>query len=103
MPIIGSSGAPLRTNPPPMEYQTCSSTKLAAASDVHHVVGIHGGRQIAFEPSHRSTIGAVAETGQRQRTIKRDFDTCGAIDQMVGLQRGGESMCRDHRAYGVRG
>ena len=147
MPIIGSSGAPLRTNPPPMEYQTCSSTKLAAErleshaigvrghalplfehhvtvvvemdafeagevqsiiqradlADVHHVVGIHGGRQIAFEPSHRSTIGAVAETGQRQRTIKRDFDTCGAIDQMVGLQRGGESMCRDHRAYGVRG
>ena len=67
------------------------------------MVGIHGGRQIAFEPGHRSTIGAVAETGQRQRTIKRDFDTCGAIDQMVGLQRGGESMCRDHRAYGVRG
>ena len=80
-----------------------SIIQRADLADVHHVVGIHGGRQIAFEPGHRSTIGAVAETGQRQRTIKRDFDTCGAIDQMVGLQRGGESMCRDHRAYGVRG
>ena len=80
-----------------------SIVQRADLADVHHVVGIHGGRQIAFEPGHRSTIGSVAETGQRQRTIKRDFDTCDAIDQMVGLQRGGESMCRDHRAYGVRG
>ena len=80
-----------------------SIVQRAGLADVHHVVGIHGGRQIAFEPGHCGAIGAVAETGQRQRTVKRDFDTFGAIDQMVGLQRGGEGMCRDHRAYSVRG
>ncbi len=59
-----------------------SIIQRADLADVHHVVGIHGGRQIAFEPRpSQPRIGAVAETGQRQRTIKRDFDTCGAIDQ----------------------
>ncbi len=54
-----------------------SIIQRADLADVHHVVGIHGGRQIAFEPSHRSTIGAVADWVSAREPYSVIFYTCG--------------------------
>lgn len=71
MPIIGSLGAPLRTNPPPMEYQTCSSTVFAAASNAWNrmLIGVRGHALPLFE--HHVTVVVemdAFEAGEVQST-----------------------------------
>lgn len=85
MPIIRSSASPCLTNPPPMEYQTCSSMRLFCRSKAWNRMPLDGRHAVPYIHHH---IASVIEI-DAMRAVEHQLAACLAfhtdIAHVIGI------------------